>query len=244
MDTGDGSYVTEYLGTIAPGTMYTNTTNDWSTSVQVPPEVRIAQQEQILQYYTQMMGIPMSFVDGSGVQPQPADSGLKTLELIKKSVKQIKAEAVSKEAQELVSSKIERLSKLGLKAQAVVLNVELQLRCKLARIQEWDYKVLPYEAIEKFDIENKMTATKDGLKVHIDKLGEYKKGTPPDFVLGKLEEAQDRQVFDEFEVLWVEKVKDPLLLGTIAGCQDKFLIAEWGEDISFNQLVKDADKGK
>lgn len=43
---------------------------------------------------------------------------------------------------------------------------------------------------------------------------------------------------DTFSVLWVEKVKDPLLLGCIDGCKDFFLICEWGDDIKFDDIVK------
>lgn len=170
-----------------------------------------------------------------------------TLALIKKSIKEIKAEAVNEDAQYKILEKIDRLENLGVKTQAIILETELMARIKLMRVQEWDYKVLPVKEIGKFENENRVTATRDGIKVHIDPLNIYcgamsdtnaKDKIIPDFVLDELEKAQGRQIFDEYSVLWVERVKDPLLLGLIKGCKDYFLIAEWGEDVSFDQIIK------
>ncbi len=72
--------------------------------------------------------------------------------------------------------------------------------------------------------------------------GKTKDRIIPDFVLDKLEEAKDRQVFDEFKVLWVERVADPLLLGCIDGCEDFFFVCEWGDDITFEQIMKGSEK--
>lgn len=184
--------------------------------------------------------------------PSNTPSGLKTLQLIKKSVRQIKADAVSKDAEKRVKDKIDRLERLGIKAQAVVLKAELSLRIRLARVMEWNYKVLPHEELQKFELANKVTSTRDGLKVHVDHLKDYVGNTTievekkdmviPDFVLDKLSEATDRQVFDGYAVLWVEKVKDPLLLGCIKGCKDYFLIAEWGDDVRFDEIMKGKKK--
>lgn len=103
------------------------------------------------------------------------------------------------------------------------------------------------EEIGRFENEHRVTATKDGIKIHIDPLetyvgnpqsGEAKDRIIPDKVLDKLDEAKERKLFDTFSVLWVEKVKDPLLLGCIDGCKDFFLICEWGDDIKFDDIVK------
>jgi len=170
-----------------------------------------------------------------------------TLALIKKSIKEIKAEAVGEEANGRIQKKIDRLLDLGALAQATILDVELRIRQKLYALSEWDYKVLPAEEIGRFENENRVTATRDGIKVHIDLLenycgnpasGEAKDRIIPDEALGELEKAQERKLFDKFSVLWVEKVKDPLLLGSIDGCRDYFLIAEWGEDVRFDDIVK------
>lgn len=175
----------------------------------------------------------------------------KTLTLIKQSIKQIKAEVVNENAQGKIQTKINRLLDLGALAQATVLDNELRLRQKLHALSEWDYKVLPYDSIREFETANKMTATRDGLKVHIDPLEKYcgtltdseaKDKIIPDNVLDELEKAKIRKLFDTFSILWAEKVKDPLLLGSIDGCKDYFLLAEWGDDISFDQMVKEETK--
>jgi hypothetical protein len=180
-------------------------------------------------------------------------TGGATLDLIKQSIRQIKAGAVGKTAQRRVETKAERLRRLGLECQAIIVETELSLRIKLARIQEWDYKVLPYEAIKNYERNGRNWDGHGGrIVVHIDALDKYtgfmqgevvsSDRIVPDFVLDKLEEATERQVFDEFRVLWVEKVKDPLLLGTIQGCQDYFLICEWGQDVSFDDIMKGKKK--
>ena len=216
----------------------------------------VGQQQELMNQYLyrqmqQQTGVPQEYmlqVLSQNYREEP--SGEKTLILIKKSIKQIKAEAVSKEAQELVTSKIDRLQKLGVTTQAEILKQELQLRIKLARIQEWDYKVLPYDAIKEYDGKVVNTYT---LKVHIDTLDKYcgtkeqeeaKDRIMPDFVLDELEKAKDRQIFEEFNILWIEKVKDPLLLGGIKGCKDFFLICEWGEDIKFDDMIKQVKEKK
>lgn len=176
--------------------------------------------------------------------------GATTLTLIKKSIKQIKAEVVGKEAQDRMNVKIERLKKLGVNKQAAILEQELQVRLKLARIQEWDYKVLPYESIKRY---NGQVINSYQVKVHIDALNEYcgidneteaKDRIIPDNVLNELETAQGRQIFDSYSILWVEMVKDPLLLGSFNGCQDYFLIAEWGEDVKFDDIIKSEKQDK
>lgn len=165
---------------------------------------------------------------------------------LKRSIKQIEAEPFTGEVRRKIENKINRLHNAGAVAQACVLEQELTLRDALIRLKEWDYKILTKETISKFESANRMTFTQDGLKIHIDQIEKYI-GNPqngqakdriiPDEVLDKLEEAKEREAFDEFQVLWAEKVKDPLLLGSIHGCEDYFYICEWGNDITFEQII-------
>lgn len=191
------------------------------------------------------MGLGMAAYRPTNVETQNPEG---TLALIKKSIKEIKAEAVGEKAQAKVQAKINRLKELDVIAQAQVLEAELQVRVKLMRVQEWDYKVLPAEAIEKYSVTGRNW---DGIggryQVHVDLLEAYvgtdKGGDPkdkiiPDDVLDELDKAKERQVFDKYFVLWVEKVKDPLLLGSIDGCKDYFFICEWGDDVTFDQIMK------
>jgi hypothetical protein len=171
-------------------------------------------------------------------------NGGETLTLIKQSIKEINTNAVDEQSQAKIRAKINRLNELGATKQAQILALELQLRFKLCRIGEWDYKVLPAEAIKKYKISGRNWDGQGGyFVVHIVNLEAYSGqgdcSVMPDEVLDKLEEAKQRQIFDEFSVLWVEKVKDPLLLGSISGCLDYFFICEWGEDVSFDEIMKD-----
>jgi len=249
--------------------MYTDTTDSgWGTSVrdQELDERRKAEIEEYMRRASEATDLateemrrklhevafgPVFIRNGTEAPRQFTQKRVNTLELIKKSVKEIKEAAVSEEARNRVQSKIGRLEKLGVKAQAVVLKAELQLRLRLAKVQEWSYKVLPYDEIKKYEQgQRNWDGNRGYAKVHVDQLDQYtgnklaedKDSIIPDFVLDKLAEAKDRQVFDDFGVLWVEKVKDPLLLGVIKGCKDYFLIAEWGEDIKFGDIMKGKEK--
>lgn len=63
---------------------------------------------------------------------------------------------------------------------------------------------------------------------------------PPNDVLDALETAQGHQVFDSYEVAhieWIAPVPDPILFGRIAGCPDYFVIAQWGDDVSVQDIL-------
>lgn len=169
------------------------------------------------------------------------------LQSLKKSIRSIEAEPFDGETIKRIEAKISRLHKAGAVAQSAILEQELTTRNSLIRLKEWDYRILTKEVIEKFQSANMMTWTQDGLKIHIDPLdkyygnpqaGEAKDRIIPNSVLDKLEEAQERELFDELHVLWAERVKDPLLLGSVTGCEDYFFICEWGDDITFEQITK------
>ena len=217
----------------------------WQEILKFAEEEKSAQQAQLVaqqldsqQFWGELQGkLQGELVDGthSYTLGTVAPSGGETLTLIKKSIRQISVEAVGEEAQARVKAKIERLEKLGAVAQAESLRTDLRVRQKLMALTEWDYKVLPYDAVKAYNhsIVNSYT-----MIVHIDPLERFSAGIMPDAVLDELEKAKERQVFDSFAVLSVEKKPDPLLLGQIDGCKDYFLIAEWGEDVSFDDLVK------
>jgi len=177
----------------------------------------------------------------------PTISPTEKFQTLKKSVKKIEAEPFESGARKRIEDKINRLQSAGAVAQACILSQEIRTRQSLIRLKEWDYKLLTKETIDKFQAENRMTLNRDGLKVHIEPLdkycgnpqvGEAKDRIMPDHILESLETAKARELFDDFAVLYVEKVKDPLLLGIVEGCEDYFFIAEWGEDVSFEQITK------
>ena len=199
-------------------------------------------------YLGQMFGDIGAYTSGSSVSNSTSTvSPEESFQVLKKSVRDIEAETFESGARRRIEDKINRLQRAGAVAQASILEQEIRTRQALVRLKEWDYKLLTREAIDKFQSVNMMTSTRDGLKVHIEPLdkycgnpqvGEAKDRIIPDHILDKLEEANERELFDSIAVLYVEKVPDPLLLGIVEGCEDYFLIAEWGEDVSFEQITK------
>lgn len=68
------------------------------------------------------------------------------------------------------------------------------------------------------------------------KIEDYEAAPPMD-VLDLLETAKGHKCFDSFEIVYIKKIKDPLLLGVIEGCSDKFFIGQWDDDISINDIL-------
>mgnify|MGYP001570389797 CR=1 FL=1 len=60
---------------------------------------------------------------------------------------------------------------------------------------------------------------------------------PPKEVLTKLRMHKNRLLFDYFTIASVENIKDPLLFGRITETEDRYFIAQWGEDIKLDDLV-------
>lgn len=68
---------------------------------------------------------------------------------------------------------------------------------------------------------------------------EYK-GLPPRRVINKLQEEKNRGIFDAFTIGVVKGLPDPLLMGRINGCSDRFYLAQWGDDITLDDLIEKA----
>lgn len=60
---------------------------------------------------------------------------------------------------------------------------------------------------------------------------------PPTAVLQEMSKAKKAGLFDSFSIIHVCKVQDPILVGQINGSNDLYFIAEWGDDISLQELV-------
>lgn len=63
---------------------------------------------------------------------------------------------------------------------------------------------------------------------------------PPPHVLSRLEEAINENCFDSFEVAtiqWIKEIKDPIVFGRIEGCDDRFFIAQWDDDVSIEEIL-------
>lgn len=62
-------------------------------------------------------------------------------------------------------------------------------------------------------------------------------GIPPIGVLERLKETKAKEIFDYFSIATVNEVKDPLLLGRINGHADRYFLAQWGNDISLDEVI-------
>lgn len=68
---------------------------------------------------------------------------------------------------------------------------------------------------------------------------------PPEAALVALESAMDLGCFDTFEVAtieWVRIVKDPIIFGRIHGCEDRFFICQWDDDVKIEDILQ-GDEG-
>jgi hypothetical protein len=68
---------------------------------------------------------------------------------------------------------------------------------------------------------------------------------PPGEVLQKIREAKTHGCFDRFEVLTLESVEvvpDPVVFGIINGCDNKYFVAQWDDDVKIEQILRE-DEG-
>ena len=80
---------------------------------------------------------------------------------------------------------------------------------------------------------------KHGKDIRIDKIEDYG-SLPPDDVIEQLKQAKDKKIFDEFVILSIIKVKDPILFGKVEGFKELFFfIAQWGDDVTFAEILGD-----
>lgn len=139
----------------------------------------------------------------------------------------------------------EQLGRLGFKKAAKDLGDIVARQRKLALAYEHYRYVLP-EHVRNF---NAKLLAKTGKNMNdlmtmeyqalvFTPIKDYEK-VPPQDVLEKLETAQERKCFDSFEVAYIKNVKDPLLFGRISKCPSRFFIAQWDDDVSINDLLKE-----
>jgi hypothetical protein len=134
----------------------------------------------------------------------------------------------------------ERLARLGLTTVAKNLDA-VKLRARKMLIAYECYRYLTPEKILAFQhkLSDECRSLPYTKQLSFTRLADYLK-IPPEDVLLKLEEAIGRNCFDSYEVAHIVQVKkDPLLLGLINGCKDKFFIAGWDNDVRISDLLKD-----
>lgn len=63
------------------------------------------------------------------------------------------------------------------------------------------------------------------------------KGIPPENVVDLASEHANRNIFDELVVAEVKGIAYPLLLGYIKGDENRYFIAQWGDDVQLDDLL-------
>lgn len=66
---------------------------------------------------------------------------------------------------------------------------------------------------------------------------EHYAGIPPMNVLRKFKEEKEKNVFDSFTIASVNAIRDPLLLGRVTGSENRYFIAQWGDDVKLDDVI-------
>lgn len=64
---------------------------------------------------------------------------------------------------------------------------------------------------------------------------------PPMDVLQKMKAAKELDCFDLFEVAKIETVEerpDPIIFGRVTGCEDRFFVAQWDNDVKIDDILE------
>ena len=148
-----------------------------------------------------------------------------------------------------IQEKVAYLKSIGLTAVAETIEETSSLSDKLKEAYA-RYRYLSPSAIQRFQdkLLRERTTEAGGATIYkqlrFTRLEQYPK-LPPDEVLAALEQAKSYQCFDYFEVADLETVKqlpDPLLLGCVNNCADKFFITQWDEDVKIQDILQ-GDEG-
>ena len=173
-------------------------------------------------------------------EPPPVTNATHAFKQLARSIEKIEATPFTGAEKERLEMKITRLQAVGATRQAEILEKQLRLRQRLVALKDWDYPVLKQTTLEKFQANNYRVIVRiHDLEHYVGNVdaGDEKDRLIPDDVLDKIELAKERRLFDAFQVMWAEKVKDPIVFGVLDGCQDMFFVAEWDDDITFEQLL-------
>lgn len=128
-----------------------------------------------------------------------------------------------------------RLKALGFKTAQKKVSEFAEARMKENMAALAGYTRISWAAFDKLDDELR-EKTQRTMRLSLESVQDYE-GVPPTYVLDELEKAQNAKIFDEFKIISVKRVPDPVLVGCFKGTRDMFFIAEWGDDVSLQDLV-------
>src|SRR3990167_5009421 len=148
------------------------------------------------------------------------------------------------------------LKDLGLTKAGERLNSKTELKKKMTIAYEF-YRFVEPHVIERFSAELKTkTYQEDKLDQYrtkqtwhvlkFIKLEDYPEVPPADCLLD-LKRAKEHKCFDWFEIVKTEVYStiedktprpDPIIFGRITGCEDRFFISQWDNDVLIDDILK------
>jgi hypothetical protein len=175
--------------------------------------------------------MPWMGFDGGDGEPTAIDekNALEIMTAIKKSVVAVK------ERPNVDRGHIATLKELGFKTVANKAHSLAETRMKENMAALAGYTKITKEDYKKAD-EGLRARTKGTCRLALTDVSDYP-AAPPNEVLGEMKKAHQSGIFDKFQIIHVQKVPDPILVGRIKNCEDLFFIAEWDKDISLQELV-------
>jgi hypothetical protein len=154
------------------------------------------------------------------------------------------------DAEQVTATEAE-LRELGLTAAADTMKRARELARKL-RIAFEHFRIVTPEQLKRFQYElmeqgRKGRGLYEGYTYQALKFTalESYPNVPPGDVLEKIRDAKALKCFDRFEVLTLETVEvvpDPVVFGIIDGCDNKYFVAQWEDDVKIEQILRE-DEG-
>ncbi len=178
--------------------------------------------------------------------------GVKVLEKIKAVAKPFE---VTEKDGETAITKADEYRALGLESMAYVVEHKSNRILRELGISAAGYKRINRAELDKFQKElssisdstskRKLLETplayyvgQNNVKVEGQTIESLDLGVPPQDVLDKLKIARDAKLFDDYAVLHIQYVPDPILCGKIKESNDLYFIADWGDDVKLTDIVK------
>lgn len=189
---------------------------------------------------------------GSGASEEKKNAvGVKVLNKIKAAAKTF---TVTEAHAEKTISKADELKALGLDHIANIVEKKSNKVLREMGISAAGYKRINRSELEAFckeleavsDSSSKRRLLETPLKHYVgagisegDRVAEADLAVPPADVLEKLKVAREAKLFDDYAILHIKYVPDPILCGKIKESNDLYFIAEWGDDVKLSDIIKE-----
>ena len=138
------------------------------------------------------------------------------------------------------------LEELGFTKAATDLKAKRELARKM-RIAFEHFRVVTPDAVQRFneDLCKRTRTNRTGggytyQRLKFTPIAQYGE-IPPAAALEALRDAKSKDCFDAFEVATIESVTvipDPILFGVINGCNNKYYVAQWDDDVKIEDILK------